>query len=110
MHHVGQFWNIPVEAERYNVTAEDRVSPAPGHYVVTVNAPGGTRRFFAWKHNRTWDKKSMTCLYSGDAQGGSVYEVPSLSGTVIEGSYGEYRVSGLFATEYKYDMFDSDCQ
>ena len=108
--YVGQFWNVKVEAERYNVTAEDKISPAPGHYAVTVNAPDGTTRtFFAWKHQHTWDKKSMTCLYSGDAQGGQVYEVTSLTGTVIEGSYNEYIVRSLFSPDYKYEMFDSNC-
>ncbi len=36
-------------------------------------------------------------------------EVTSLSGSVIEGIYAEYIVSGLFATDYKYEMFDSMC-
>ena len=110
MHCVGQFWNIKVEAEKYNVTASDNISPAEGHYAVTVNTPAGaTRRFFAWKLPRTWDKKSQTCLYAGDSQGYVPYEVTSLSGSVIEGTYAEYIVSGLFATDYKYEMFDSMC-
>ena len=109
MHGVGQFWNIEVTAEKYNVTTEDKISPAPGHYAVTVNVNGDTRRFFAWKAPRTWDRKSMNCLYSGDAQGGVLYEVTSLSGSVIEGTYKEYRVSSLFDPEYKYEMFGSQC-
>ena len=109
MHGVGQFWNIKVTAEKYNVTTEDKISPGPGHYAVTVDAPSGTRSFFAWKASRTWDRKSMSCLYSGDAQGGVLYEVTSLSGSVIEGTYDEYRVSGLFEPEYKYEMFGSQC-
>ena len=106
---LGQFWHIKVEAERYNVTAEDNVAPSSQHYAVTVNGPRGMRRFLAWKHHRTWDKKSMTCLYAGDAHGGPVYEATSLSDPVIEGTYNEYKVSGLFATEYKYEMFESEC-
>ena len=96
-----------MEAERYNVTAEDKIDPRNTHYAVTVTAPapGDPRRFFAWRHHRTWDKKSQTCLYAGDAQGGVPYEVTSLSGSVIEGTYAEYIVSGLFATVYKYERF-----
>ena len=30
-------------------------------------------------------------------------EVTSLSGSVIQGTYDEYIVSGLFATDYKYE-------
>ena len=37
-------------------------------------------------------------------------EVTSLSGSVIKGTYDEYIVSGLFATGYKYEEFDSVCQ
>ena len=101
-----------MEAERYNVTAEDKIDPRNTHYAVTVNTPSGdTRRFFAWRHHRTWDKKRQTCLYAGDAQGNVPYEVTSLSGSVIEGTYDEYIVrDGLFATDYKYKMFNSTCQ
>ena len=96
-----------MEAERYNVTAEDKIPPRPDHYAVTVN---GTRRFFAVKDKYTWDMKRTPCLYSGNTQAGQIAEVTSLSGTVIEGSYDEYKVSGLFDTEFEYDEFDSDCQ
>ena len=109
MHCVGQFWNIKVEAEKYNVTADDKISPAENHYAVTVNTSGATRRFFAWRFNRTWEKKRQTCLYAGDAQGNVLYEVTSLSGSIIEGTYDEYIVSSLFATDYKYEVFDSMC-
>lgn len=106
---VGQFWNVKVEAERYNVTAEDKIAPESNHYAVTVSAPGSTRRFFAWKAPRTWDKKTRSCLYSGSIQGGKLYEVTSLSDSVIQGRYNEYEVSSLFDPDYKYKMFDSQC-
>ena len=99
-----------MEAERYTVTAEDNISPGPNHYAVNVTAPDGSmRRFFGWKIPRTWDKESRNCLYSGDAQGGMLYEVTSLSDPVIQGTYDEYVVSGLFDPDYKYEMFDSSC-
>lgn len=106
---LGQFWNVKTEAERYNVTVEDSIVPDTNHYAVTVSAPGGTRRFFAWKAPRTWDRKSMNCLYCGNAQGGPLKEITSLSDSVIQGSFDEYEVSGLFDPDYKYNMFNSRC-
>ena len=98
-----------MEAEKYNVTTEDKIAPGPDHYAVTVNAPGNTRRFFAWKYPLTWDRDNINCLYSGNAQGGMLYEVSSLSDPVIQGTYKEYIVSGLFSSEYKYEMFHPQC-
>ena len=94
------------------MTAADKIDPRNTHYAVTVTAPAGdTRRFFAWRHHRTWDRENQTCLYAGDSQGNVPYEVTSLSGSVIEGTYDEYIVSGgLFATDYKHEKFDSVCQ
>ena len=109
MHHVGQFWNVEFKAEKYNVTAEDKITPAPDHYAVTVNAPGETRRFFAWKHSRTWDMEGVSCLYSGNVQGGPLYEVTSISDPVIQGTYTDYTVSGLFHSEYRYAKFNPQC-
>ena len=99
-----------MEAGTYTVTAEDKISPRPNHYAVNVTAPDGSmRRFFAWKLPYTWERKRQNCLYSGDAQGGLLYEVTSLSDPVIQGNYDEYAVSGLFDPDYKYEMFDSSC-
>ena len=98
-----------MEAEKYTVTTEDKITPGPGHYAVTVNAPSGTRRFFAWKYSRTWDQEGVNCLYSGNAQGGTLYEVTSLPDPVIQGTYKDYTVSGLFHSEYKYEMFRPHC-
>ena len=98
-----------MKAEKYNVTAEDKITSAPNHYAVTVNAPGEARKFFAWKYSRTWDIEGKTCLYSGNAQGGPLYEVTSLSDPVIQGTYKDYIVSGLFGSEYKYETFRPQC-
>ena len=108
--YAGQFWNATVVAEGYNVTAADHIAPDPNHYAVTVNSPSGnTRRFFAARIPRKWDKHSNKCLYAGGPQGGRVYEVPSLPDSVIEGRYDEYAVNGLFDPDYKYGRFTSQC-
>ena len=111
MNCIGQFWNIKVEAERYSVTAEDKIAPSPDHYAVTVNAPDETRRFLAEKAARTWNQKIMNCLYCGHTQGGNQHEIESLSGSVIQGTYDEYIVlsNDLFEPQYKYSKFMAAC-
>ena len=91
------------------MTAEDSIVSKSNHYAVTVSAPGDTRRFFAWKKDQTWEKKKMNCLYSGNGQGGPLKEVTSLPDSVIQGTYDEYEVSGLFDPNFKYEMFNSQC-
>ena len=97
-------------AKRYNVTADDHIDPDPNHYAVSVTSrSGNTRKFFASRVLREWDKHSNKCLYAGGIQGGRIYEVPSLPGSVIEGRYDEYAVDGLFDPNYKYSQFTSQC-
>ena len=99
-----------MEAEGYNVTDADNIAPDPNHYAVTVTSRSGdTRRFFAAHIPRSWDNLSKKCLYAGDPQGGRICEVSSLPGSVIEGRYDEYAVSGLFDPDYKYSQFTSQC-
>ena len=97
-------------AKRYNVTADDHIDPDPNYYAVSVTSrSGNTRKFFASRVLREWDKHSNKCLYAGGIQGGRIYEVPSLPGSVIEGRYDEYAVDGLFDPDYKYSQFISQC-
>ena len=97
-------------AKRYSVTTDDHIEPDPNQYAVSVtNRSGKTRKFFAVHVPRSWDKYSKRCLYAGNTQGGKIYEVPSLPGSVIEGCYDEYAVDGLFDPDYKYNQFTSQC-
>ena len=97
-------------AEGYSVTAGDHIDPDPNQYAVTVTSRSGkTRKFFAVHVPRSWDKYSKRCLYAGGIQGGRIYEVPSLPGSVIEGRYDEYAVDGLFDPNYKYSQFTFQC-
>lgn len=110
VHFVGQFWHTEVSAERYNVTKKDNISPDASHFAVTVKtASGDQRRFFAALYARTWDFKQKPCLYAGSSQGGKTMEVPSLSGSVIEGLYKHYITDGLFNPKFEFSQFQSQC-
>ena len=107
---VGQFWNIEVTAEKYNVTDKDHIDPHSTHFAVTVKTPsGGERRFFAELYQHTWDSGNKPCLYAGNSQGGKTFEVRSLPDPVIEGHYSYYIVDNLFSPNFKFSQFKSDC-
>ena len=90
---------------------EDNIPPDDNHFVVTIKKVSGEqRRFFAYLYGRTWDRKQKPCLYAGNSQGGRTMEVPSLSGSVIEGRYKHYSVDGLFDPKFEYSQFHSQCQ
>ena len=108
----GELRKAKVVAKPYSETAGDFIDPGAKQYAITVTGNSGTRKFFAAKIHRTWDKYSKHCLYSGSPQGGRIYEVPSLPHSVIEGCFDEYAVNGLFDTEYtqyKYNQFTAKC-
>lgn len=77
-------------------------------YVVTVDHPSPTstfRKFIAELHPATWDRKRKQCLYAGSAQSGAINEVDIPNDHVIEGTYDDYEVSGLFNSDFKYNQF-----
>jgi len=76
-----------------------------------VDHPGPTstsRTFIAELHPATWDRKRMQCLYAGSAQGEAINEVNVPNDHVIEGTYDDYEVSGLFDSDFKYNQFQED--
>ena len=78
-------------------------------YVITVNPPGGIQRTFVGVlHPLTWENIPTGCYYAGHSQGGPVHNIDAPTDSVIEGNYTEYRVSGLFETDFKYARFDED--
>lgn len=107
---IGQFWNIPVDVLEYsgNYSGSGQVNNT---YVVTVDHPSPTstpRRFIAELHSSTWDRKRAQCLYVGSAQGGAINEVDVPNDHVIEGTYDNYEVSGLFDSDFQYNQFQGD--
>ena len=80
-------------------------------YVVTVDHSGAnstSRAFIAELHSSTWDRKRKQCLYIGSAQSGAIDVVDGPNDHVIEGTYDNYEVSGLFDSDFQYNQFQKD--
>ena len=104
----GQFWNIPVDVLNYAGNYSGTVNNT---YVVTVDHPmfnSTSRTFIAELHPATWDGKRKECLYVGSAQSGAINEVDGPNDHVIEGTYDNYEVSGLFDSDFQYNQFQKD--
>lgn len=82
-------------------------------YVVTVTHPGtqSVRRFIAEFDDKIWDLSKKDCLYAGNIQGGRLGDIkdPVAEDSVIEGSYRQYIVNGLFDNEFEYQHFETEC-
>ena len=95
---IGQFWNIPIESK----LIQDDV------YNVTIKpANSSPRSVLAEIFERTWDNTPETCLYMGNAQGGSAED--SVFDSVIQGTYKDYIVNDMFETNFVYEEWESDC-
>ena len=84
-------------------------------WVITVTPPPRkglnppVRRFVAELHHKAWDKTKTPCLYGGTRQGGVAADYGNgHDGSVIEGSYEDYKVADRFSTDFKYKMFDDN--
>ena len=84
-----------LEGDYYNVTV-----------VPTDSAP---RSFLGQAFPETWDTTQEQCLYVGDGQGGWSGEFKQLPDSVIEGSYTDYILDGLFQTTYKFSRMKGSC-
>ena len=105
---IGQFWNVPVDVLEYTGNYS---GSANNTFVVTINHPSPTsspRAFIAELHPATWDGKRKQCLYVGSAQSGAINEVDVPNDHVIEGTYDNYEVSGLFDSDFQYNRFKED--
>lgn len=79
-------------------------------YVITVTHPDASRdrSFTGILYQYNWEFERSPCFYVGNQQGGPIYEVEEPNDSVIEGDYEDYRVGGLFETEYKYTRFENN--
>ncbi len=104
----GQFWNVPINIERYLGPLKDG-STRDNTYVLTVNYPNTSpRTFVTFLHSPTWDRRGKEyCLYGGNRQGGGIFEIESPNDPVIQGRYRDYIVEGKFGVEFFYSLFDS---
>ena len=102
----GQFWNIPVSASDFtgdSLTNDSSVTP----YVVRVDHPDDPpRQFVAELFQRTWDKTMKPCLYAGDGQGGRIFDQVTPNDPVIAGTFRDYIVSSIFASNFVYNKLE----
>ena len=81
-------------------------------YVITVDHPEyDPRSFVGLKADVTWEFEERVCYYVGNTQAGKLAEVedPDPNDSVIHGTYDNYKVDSLFATDYLYSHFEGSC-
>ena len=79
-------------------------------YVVTMAHPTSPERSFTGNlYGYTWADVERSCIYVGDSQAGPISEVKSYNGPVIEGKYLDYKTSGPFEMDHKFNQFTSKC-
>lgn len=104
----GQFWNIPIGIEPFTHTGvPDPYFLEEELFVITVNPTNSEQRqFVAERYEQTWDTTEGLCFYAGSYQGGPVQEIEEPNDSVIQGSWQNYRVSGLFSSRFVYSQFN----
>ena len=106
----GQFWNIPITFEPYNGTDLDTPDGfiLDNLYEITIDHPSAPPRTFVSElYHRTWEGTRAPCYYAGSSQGGPLNEFDAPRDSVIQGRYSDYRVDGLYETDFSYSRFDS---
>ncbi|CAI8024285.1 hypothetical protein GBAR_LOCUS14114 [Geodia barretti] len=97
---LGQFWNIPISVgDLDSDSSPDIELYQPGH--------PSYRHFPALFYHLVWDLSDDGCYYVGNSQGGPEGSRDPIN-SVIEGSYSQYIVDGLFDTEFEYERFDEN--
>ena len=74
-------------------------------------ATGGdkSRGFPGFIYPLNWQGERQTCLYVGDRQGGSNFNIKGYSDGIIEGTYRDYQVEGPFSERnYTFGLFEED--
>ena len=106
----GQFWNIPIDVTAYDGEVPPQYEAIRDDlYILTVFPPNSEPRSFpAQSFIRTWSNKRYRCFYAGSSQGGSWGLLEDPDDSVIQGSYSNSRVDGIFDTEFEYLEFESD--
>ena len=101
----GQFWNVPVNVTKN--TGSFNGAFRDDDYIITVNYPNSPlRRFVGLHYSVTWEFEKRPCLYVGNSQAGPLGETVDPNDSVIEGTYKNYEVEGLFSPEFDFSHFD----
>lgn len=74
--------------------------------VLEINHPDSSLRYVPVWSGPFWSGVGHGfCLYAGNNQGGNVFEVERPNDSLIEGSYKDYIVSSIFASDFKFNRF-----
>ena len=105
---------MPIGIDRYVYTGTQEIDylDLDSLYAVTVAPPLASRNrtFIAELYTFTWEPRNEVCFYAGNIQGGRLREITdrNFNDPVIEGSYEDYIVDGLFEHEFAYSQFSAD--
>ena len=77
-------------------------------YVVNITTSGIQRSYVGMLHRLTWEIEEGPCLYVGDSQSFSIYEVKEPNDPVIEGIYTDYIVTEGFVDNFRFGLFEEN--
>lgn len=106
-YNAGQFWNIPVGITPF--TGKNVYGKTMNNaFTVNLSTRGKDRSYVGFLYHLTWEFHEGPCLYVGDGQSGSIYEIENPNDGVIEGTYMDYIVSEGFVDDFKFGLFDKE--
>lgn len=104
---IGQFWNVPVSIGPF--TGENIYGdPVENTYILNITTPTDKRSYTGILSLLTWDLEEGPCLYVGDSQSSSIYEISHPNDAVIEGIYSDYKVTDAFMEDFAFGQFDGE--
>ena len=105
----GQFWNIPLTIAPYVGPYGDGIAQLSDKiYSITASYPGAPERTFIADYGKRDWLDNRPCLYAGNRNGGPIWEVKG-SSSVIEGKASDYKVDGLFDTDFQFSKYNDNC-
>ncbi len=84
-------------------------TPVKNRYVVKIPPGLGQepRTFVGFFYPLNWEGQPQPCIYVGNTQGGPGTNVAGFTDGVLEGTHGDYLLSGPFAEKgYIFGLFD----
>lgn len=76
--------------------------------MVNITTGANRRSYVGMLAHITWENEEGPCLYVGDSQSFSVYEIETPNDAVIEGVYTDYIVSSGFDDSFEFGIFQAD--
>jgi hypothetical protein len=103
--HIGQFWNVPVSIAPF-VGKDVFGNTLMNHYMLNITTSDDRRSYVGMLAKYTWEIEEGPCLYVGDSQSFSIFEVEEPNDGVIQGIYTDYVVSDGFEDNFKFNVFE----